>query len=42
VEAKSEKGKQTDLQREWQELAESHGDIYILARSLDDVRKALE
>lgn len=42
VEAKSEKGKQTDLQREWQELAEAHGDLYILARSLDDVREALE
>ena len=37
IEAKSDKGKQTEAQTGWQKKAEEHGDIYILARKLEDV-----
>ena len=39
IECKSEKGKQSDYQKEWQTLAEAHGDVYILARTLEDVKE---
>jgi len=37
IEAKSSTGRQTPAQKEWQEKAERHGDVYILARCLEDV-----
>ena len=36
IELKAEKGRQTDLQREWQEVAEKYGNKYIIVRSLED------
>lgn len=36
IECKSRKGKQKKEQREWQDMIESHGGLYILARSLYD------
>lgn len=41
-EVKAPKGKQSELQRSFQEQVESHGHRYILAKSLDDVIEALE
>ena len=41
IEVKDEKGKQTDLQKSFQEQVESEGHRYILARSLEDVKQAL-
>ena len=37
IECKSDKGKQTPEQRIWQQMVESMGGVYILARSLKDV-----
>lgn len=36
IEFKTEKGKQTDLQKSWQELAEQYGNKYVICRSLDE------
>lgn len=41
IETKSRKGKQREAQRRWQEMIEKMGGLYILARTLDDVRLAL-
>lgn len=41
IEVKSEKGKQSDEQKAFQKALEFAGGIYILARSLDDVRAML-
>lgn len=37
IEAKSEKGKQSEMQREFQAKAEKHGHYYLLVRSVDDL-----
>jgi len=37
IECKSSIGKQSDLQRQFQMRVETLGDIYVLARSVDDV-----
>lgn len=42
IEAKSERGKITPAQEAWRELAATYGDVYILARSLEDVREVFE
>lgn len=42
IECKSPTGKQTPDQKEWQRDAEGFGDIYILARSGDDVMALFE
>lgn len=41
IEVKSTTGKQSDLQKKWQQRCEENGGLYILARSLDDVIKHL-
>ena len=41
IEVKAPKGKQSDLQKSFQELVEAHGHKYIVAYSLEDVEKAL-
>ena len=41
IECKSPTGTQTEAQRNWQRMIESMGGVYILARSLDDVREVL-
>ena len=41
IEFKVEKGKQTELQRSWQELAEKHGNKYVIVRSFDEFRTAI-
>jgi hypothetical protein len=41
IEVKAEKGKQSPLQRSFQEQVEREGHRYILARSVDDVAAAL-
>ena len=38
IEVKSPKGKQSDLQKSFQAKVESEGHMYILARSLEDVK----
>lgn len=35
------KGKQTDLQKSWQELAEKHGNKYIVCTSFDEFRQEI-
>ncbi len=35
-------GKQTDLQRSWQELVEKHGNKYIVCTSFDEFRKEIQ
>ena len=37
IEAKSSKGRQSEAQKEWEQIALKHGDKYILARKLEDV-----
>lgn len=41
VETKSAKGEQRKQQQDWQEICESVGAIYILARTVDDVLRVL-
>ena len=41
IEVKTETGKQSDYQKEFQKVCESHGCRYILARSVDDVAEFL-
>ena len=38
IEFKTEKGVQTDLQKEWQREAEKHGNKYIVCRNFDEFR----
>lgn len=42
IECKTPTGRQSEDQRAWQAMIERHGGLYILARSVDDVRRALE
>lgn len=42
IEVKSATGRQSPEQREWQREAERFGDVYILARSVDDVTALFE
>jgi len=41
IEAKSDIGRQTDEQRNYERMIRSKGGIYILARSVEDVRAAI-
>lgn len=41
VECKAGRGQQTEAQRNWQAMIEKFGGLYILARSVDDVRAGL-
>jgi len=41
IEVKAEKGKQSELQKSFQQKVESEGHRYILARSVDDVLEVL-
>jgi len=41
IECKAPKGKQSDLQRSFQQQVERHGHRYVLARSLEDVQGVL-
>ncbi len=38
---KAGKGKQTEAQKRWQELAELHGNKYVVCRSFDEFREAV-
>jgi len=42
IEMKAGKGKQTDLQKSWQELAEKHGNKYVICRSFDEFREIIQ
>jgi hypothetical protein len=42
IECKAPKGKQSDLQKSFQEQVESHGHKYLLAYSLSDVIEAVK
>lgn len=41
IEVKTAIGRQSDLQRKFQSNIEKHGGLYVLARSVEDVAKAL-
>lgn len=41
IECKSPHGRQTQEQRSWQAMIERFGGLYVLARSVDDVRRVL-
>lgn len=41
IEMKSIAGKQTELQGSWQELAEKHGNKYVVCRSFDEFREVV-
>ena len=41
VEVKSERGRQSRQQRDFQRMIERFGGLYVLARSVEDVRNAL-
>ena len=42
IEAKSERGQQTEDQRNFQRMIERFGGVYVLARSVEDVQRALQ
>jgi hypothetical protein len=42
IECKAENGKQSELQKSFQAQVTQHGHDYLIARSIDDVRTALE
>ena len=42
IECKSTTGKQTPPQAAFQRMIENHGGIYILARSVEDVRRVID
>ncbi len=42
IEFKSEAGKQTDFQKSWQELAEKHGNKYVVCRSFEEFRDQVQ
>jgi len=42
IEVKTAKGQQREAQKNWQKAWEKRGGIYILARSVEDVYKALD
>ena len=41
IEAKAPEGRQTEEQRNYQRMIERFGGVYVLARSVEDVRRAL-
>lgn len=41
IEVKGPRGRQTEEQQRWQAMIERFNGLYILARSVDDVRRAL-
>jgi len=41
IELKSGKGKQTPLQHEWELLALSHGNKYVICRSFDEFKETI-
>jgi len=41
IEVKTDTGRQTEQQKAFQNMIESHGGIYILARSVDDVKRRI-
>ncbi|MCC7015028.1 MAG: hypothetical protein IT454_20865 [Planctomycetes bacterium] len=41
IECKTAAGRQSPEQRRWQAMIEKYGGIYVLARSVDDVERAL-
>jgi hypothetical protein len=42
IECKSPTGRQSEDQRRWQAMIEKFGGLYVLARSTEDVRAALQ
>lgn len=42
IEFKTATGRQTDTQKSWQQLVEKNGSKYIVCRSFDEFRKAVE
>lgn len=42
IECKTQRGRQSDAQERWERMIRYHGGIYVLARSVDDVKEALE
>jgi len=42
IEAKSDRGRQTEDQRNFQRMIERFGGVYVLARSVEDVERALQ
>jgi hypothetical protein len=38
IEFKTDKGRQTDLQKEWQQEAEKQGNKYVICRNFDEFR----
>lgn len=41
IEVKTETGRQSEYQKSFQRQVESHGHVYVLARSIDDVQMTL-
>jgi hypothetical protein len=41
IECKAPRGKQTEIQKSFQEQVEAHGHKYLIARQLEDVMEAL-
>jgi hypothetical protein len=41
VEFKTPEGKQTDLQKSWQDLVEKHGNKYVICRSLEEFMETI-
>ena len=42
IEVKTARGQQREAQKNWQKAWEKRGGIYVLARSVEDVYKALD
>ncbi len=41
IEFKTEKGRQTQNQKDWQRVAEMHGNKYVIVHSFDEFVKAI-
>lgn len=41
IEFKIDKGKQTDLQKSWQDITEKHGNKYVICRSFEEFQREI-
>lgn len=42
IEVKTDRGRQSEQQRKFQRMIEKHGGLYVVARSVEDVREGLQ
>ena len=42
IEMKTPKGKQSEYQKQWQHLTERNGNMYVICRTFEDFKKAIQ